>query len=116
MKENNFSKELGKKIKEIRKMKKFTQAELAWKINMSPNFIGLIERGEKKPSLETLIKISKTLEVSPSVFFEDFKYQIPEEDILVKKISSLLKETSENEKRMIYQIVKSLVKKKRLKI
>jgi len=113
MKEYNFSKELGRKIKEIRKMKKFTQAELAWRTGTSPNFIGLIERGEKRPSLDTLIKISKRLEVSPSVFFEDFKYQLPDEDIIVKKISSLLRETSEKEKKIIYQIVKSIVKKKK---
>lgn len=113
MKEKIFSKELGKKIKEIRKVKKFTQAELAWKIGVSPNFIGLIERGKKMPSLDTLIKISNTLEVSPSIFFENFKYQFPEEDIFIKKISSLLKETSEQNKKAIYQIVKSIVKKKK---
>lgn len=112
MKENQVSKELGKKIKEIRKSKKLTQAELAWRTGLTPNFIGLIERGKKRPSLETLIKIGKALEVSPSVFFEDFRYHFPEEDILIKRISSLLKETSEQNKKVIYQIVKSLVKKK----
>ncbi|MCM8809203.1 MAG: helix-turn-helix transcriptional regulator [Candidatus Omnitrophica bacterium] len=110
---NYLSKELGKKIKEIRKIKKFTQAELAWKIKVSPNFIGLIERGEKMPSLETLIKISKALEIPISYFFEEFKYQIPEEDILIKKISSLLKETSEEDKKIIYKLIKSIIKKKK---
>lgn len=110
---NEVSSVIGKKIKELRKCKRFTQSELAWKIGLSPNYIGLIERGKKKPSLDTLLKIAEVFEVSPSVFFEDFKYQLPEEDVLIKKISSILKESSEEEKKVIYQIVKSIVKRKR---
>ncbi|MCM8785047.1 MAG: helix-turn-helix domain-containing protein [Candidatus Omnitrophica bacterium] len=113
MKNYIFSKELGKKIKEIRKTKKYTQSELAWAIGVSPNFIGLIERGKKMPSLKTLFKISKTLEIPISYFFEEFKYQLHEEDILIKKISSLLKETSEDDKKVIYKLVKSIIKRKK---
>ncbi|MFN4227868.1 MAG: helix-turn-helix domain-containing protein [Candidatus Ratteibacteria bacterium] len=113
MKNYNFPKDLGKKIREIRKAKKYTQSELAWAIGVSPNFIGLIERGKKIPSLKTLLKISKTFQIPISYFFEEFKYQIPEEDLLIKKISSLLKETSEEDKKVIYKLVKSIIKKKK---
>ena len=43
-----------------------TQAELAEKTGLSDNFIGLIERGIKHPTLETLDKIASALEVDLS--------------------------------------------------
>ncbi|MCM8772251.1 MAG: helix-turn-helix domain-containing protein [Candidatus Omnitrophica bacterium] len=110
---DKFYKKLGEKIRKIRKSKSFTQEELAWKTGVSPNFIGFIERGEKKPSIETLLKIGEALEVPVSKFFEDFEYKIKEEDVLIKKISSYLKEGTEKEKKVIYQIVKSIIKKKK---
>lgn len=110
---DNFCEILSKKIKELRREKKFTQSELAWKIGVSPNFISLIERGKKKPSLDTLLKIAEVFEVNPSIFSVEFKYKFGDEDILIKKISSILKEGTEEDKKVIYQIVKSIIKKKK---
>lgn len=109
---NRFYEEIGRKICEIRKSKKFTQEELAWKTGLSRNFIALLEKGKKKPSIETLRKIAEVLNVKVSIFFEDMKYTIPEEDVIIKKISSILKESSEEEKKLIHKIVKTILKKK----
>lgn len=106
---------LGHKIKEIRKKRGMTQEELAWKSGISLNFIGQIERGQKQPSIKTLKKISDMLEVAPSVFFEKITYVPPKEDLVVKKIQSLLKEGSEEDKKIIYRIVKSLLVKNKKK-
>lgn len=46
-----------------------THAELAEKTGLSDNFIGLIERGIKHPTLETLDKIASALEVNLSELF-----------------------------------------------
>ncbi|MCS7181367.1 MAG: helix-turn-helix domain-containing protein [bacterium] len=113
MKKELYIKKIGEKIRDIRKEKGYTQSELAFRIGRSPNFIGLIERGKKIPSLDTLIKIAEILEVNPSVFFVNFNYKVGKEDILVKKISSILKEGSQKDKKLIYQIAKSIVKGKR---
>jgi len=109
----NFYRQLGNKIKELRKKRGLTQEELAWKSAISLNFLGQIERGQKKPSIETLRNISDTLEINPSSFFEEISYIPPEEDLLVKKIRSLLRESSEEEKKIIYRIVKSIILKKK---
>ncbi|MGC8976778.1 MAG: helix-turn-helix domain-containing protein [Candidatus Ratteibacteria bacterium] len=110
---DKFYKEIGERIKKIRKSKKVTQEELAWRIGLSTNFIGLIERGKKRPSLETLRKISNTLEVPISYFFEKVNYKLPEEDIMTKKITGILKEATEEEKKGIYKFLKSVVRRKR---
>ena len=54
---------IGKKLKELRKKRKFTQVVLAKKVGISPNYYARIERDEENPSLEVLKDISKALKV-----------------------------------------------------
>ena len=54
---------LGKNIKEVRKSLKITQEQLAEKIEVSTVFISQIESGARKPSLETVYKISGALKI-----------------------------------------------------
>lgn len=61
----------GKKLKFLRLEKNLTQIELAEIINMSPNFIGMVERGERNTTVENVYKISRALKVKPSSLFED---------------------------------------------
>lgn len=61
----------GKKLKFLRIDKGLTQLELAEILNMSPNFIGMIERGERNTTIENVFKISRALKVKPSSLFED---------------------------------------------
>ena len=55
---------IGKNIRKYRLMKKLRQEDLAEKAGLTANYIGMVERGEKIPSLETFIKILNTLGVS----------------------------------------------------
>ena len=55
---------IGKNIRKYRLMKKFRQEDLAEKAGLTTNYIGMVERGEKIPSLETFIKILNALETS----------------------------------------------------
>ena len=53
----------GQKLQQVRKSKGVTQEELAVKVSMDRTYIGLIERGERNPTVRTLYKISKALKV-----------------------------------------------------
>lgn len=55
---------IGKRIKLERNRAELTQAELAEKSNITTAFIGQIERGETKLSLETLVNIANVLDIS----------------------------------------------------
>ena len=57
---------LGKNIQKVRKEKGLTQAEVAEKAGINVNYYAVIERGEKKATLETLEKIFKVLKVKSS--------------------------------------------------
>lgn len=54
---------MGSQVKRYRKKRGLTIARLAEAVGMSPNFIGAIERGLKKPSLETMARIAVVLDV-----------------------------------------------------
>ena len=62
---------IGRNIRKYWLMRKLRQEDLAEKANLSINYIGAIERGEKTPSLETLIVIINTLGVSADMILAD---------------------------------------------
>ncbi len=67
---------LGKRIKAIRRLKGFTQQELADIIGISVSQLSCIERGGKFPKQELIMQIADTLNTSPYEFFilpENFK-------------------------------------------
>ncbi len=45
---------IGKNVRKYRLMKKLRQEDLAEKAGLTTNYIGMVERGEKIPSLENL--------------------------------------------------------------
>lgn len=60
----------GKNLKSIRIEHDLTQLELAEILDMSPNFIGMIERGERNTTVENVYKISRALNVKPEDLFK----------------------------------------------
>ena len=55
---------MGERIKQARKLKRYTQAQLAEIIDMSSKNFSQVERGETGISLTTLISLCKALDVS----------------------------------------------------
>lgn len=60
---------LGENIRKFRKLKDFSQDNLAYESGVNRAYIGYIERAEKKPSIRTVNKIAKTLEIPLHKFF-----------------------------------------------
>jgi transcriptional regulator with XRE-family HTH domain len=60
---------LGRNLKLYRHHRKFSQAELAEKANISLTFLSDIERGNKWPYPDTLTNLAKALGVSVSTLF-----------------------------------------------
>lgn len=58
-------KDLGKRIRKIRRQLSLTQEELAEQVGISASFMGHIERGSRVASLETLVALCNTLNVTP---------------------------------------------------
>lgn len=56
-------------VERLRKAKGLTQEQAAWAAGMHHTAWGRIEAGERKPTLETIFKLSRGLEVPPTEFF-----------------------------------------------
>ncbi len=54
----------GQHIKNLRLSKSMTQWDVACKGNFDRNYIGMLERGERNPSLLNLMRLAEALEVS----------------------------------------------------
>ena len=57
-------KTIGQNIRAHRQAQHMSIEELAFKAELSKNYLSLVERGEKTPSLETLISIVNALHIS----------------------------------------------------
>lgn len=55
---------LGQRLRQQRKKRGLTIEQLAEMIGLSKNYVSLIERGRKLPSMATLIKIVNSLHIS----------------------------------------------------
>ncbi len=99
---------IGKNIRKFRISKSMTQEKLAEKTGLSPNYAGMVERGEKTSSLETFINILNVLEVSADMVLTDVVnngYTV-KNSMLNEKLSKL----SEKDREKIYDVIDVLIK------
>jgi len=94
---------LGQKIRELRTSHHFSQADLAELIDVSTNYIGQIERGDRKPSIETLVALCNVLNTSMDYILSDSL--TTNEDQLIRDITSKLQELSMDEKSFFYSTI-----------
>jgi len=62
---------VGQKIRQIRKSRRLTQAELASRIGVTQSDLSRMENGEYKVGLDTLFRILQVFELSMSHFFAE---------------------------------------------
>jgi transcriptional regulator with XRE-family HTH domain len=83
-------KDLGKRVKTIRKVRGLTQEELGEKASLSYKFIGEVERGKVNPSFNTLLALAKALNIDIGQLFTEnwqlpLDYQLSPQDIQLIK-------------------------------
>ena len=59
----------GKRVAELRKNAGYSQEKFAFKCDVDRTYIGIIERGEKSPTLNTIVKIANALGITKSELF-----------------------------------------------
>ena len=101
-------KTIGQNIRKYRLEKKLRQEGLAEMCGLSSNYIGLLERGEKTPSLESFIRILNALEVSADLVLADVLvtgYTI-KQSVLEEKLAQV----SPEEREKIFDVIDVMIK------
>ena len=65
MKATSARKQLGERIRKLRKKQGISQEELGFRAKLHRTYIGSIERAEQNVSIDNIQKIAKALKVSP---------------------------------------------------
>ncbi len=60
----------GKRIRELRKARGWSQEEFALHVGLDRSYIGGVERGERNISLENICRVAAALGVPPSTLFD----------------------------------------------
>ena len=98
---------LGQRIKRLRARLGLTQDVLAERIQISPKYLSNIERGRENPTLDTLLRLARSLKVEP---WEIFLLEIESVDKrgLLTKIGRLAEQTDDEERlRLVVRLMQA---------
>ena len=103
----NQSNYLGKRIKELRKSKGFTQEHLSEIVGVDPKHLSRIECGKNVPSIDLITRISDALGLELHLFFQTS--HLKDKNTLIKEINDALKVQSESNVRLFYKILTDII-------
>ena len=106
----NISSRLGERIRQYRQQRGLTQETLALNSGINVSFLGDVERGIKKPSIESLEKLLNALNVSFLEFF-DFETAVKpfKKCSALEKLNLKLQGRAEDEIEAVYDIVRQVL-------
>lgn len=98
---------IGRRIRQCRLKKHWNQEQLAEATELSVSYIGMLERGEKLPKLETFLSIANVLEVSADELLADelkVGYRIN-----LSKYTDQVEKLSPEERRRVFRVLDALL-------
>lgn len=108
----DLNKAFGLRIRNLRKKKSLSQEDLADRAGLHPTYVGGVERGERNPSLESILKIARALEISPGQLFkfEGVKTSLNLDEQIVDEILGLVENLKPSTKRRILGSLRSVMR------
>lgn len=94
------------KIKELRKQKKLTQEKLAEMLNLDAGYISKLEVGRNFPTIGTLEKIAKALDVE---LYELFQFSPSKELDFKSEITNIYDCLNKEKQYTLYRVAKDLL-------
>ena len=102
-----ITKAVGARIKYLRRAKNISQEELALQAGLNPAYYGQVERGVKCPTIDTLYKIAKAMDVSPADFLRSGELPGFSED-QTKQLQSLLSRVPAEKMNQVLQLIEGI--------
>jgi len=69
MNRENVKSAFGHRLRELRRIRGWSQEEFALRVGLDRSYVGGVERGERNVSLENICLLAAALEISPSELF-----------------------------------------------
>ena len=95
---------MGGRIRNARLDAGLSQSELAERCNLSVSFLGHIERGSRKMSLETLVTVCEVLNLSTDYLLQD---ELPGSDAVIGNIIASVKKQGSYQYDRYVRIIKA---------
>lgn len=105
---------IGKRIRNQRRRLGYSQDALAKKIDLFPTYIGQIERGERKASLRTILKIANALEMPLEVLFENIIQNENHIDTISSQCYELVDSLELKEQKSILKLLQEIIEYRKL--
>ena len=106
--DTNFN--LGERIHELRVNSGLSQEKLALRANITTTYLGLLERNVKNPTVKVIEQLCNQLNISLSDFFATSKNTAKPEDSLSLQIVTQISDRTEEEKQLILQVIKDVLR------
>lgn len=99
---------IGKRIREKRDEQGLTREKVAEMTGISVNYLGTIERGEKVPRVEVIIKIANALKVTSDELLQD----VLDRECVIKMSNyhTEAEKLEERDKQRLYNIIEAYLK------
>ena len=94
--------EIGRRVRKRREERRLTQEALAEAAGVSVPYVSHIERGIKKPSLGTLLRLSAALDVTVDALLRG--NQPAEANAFFSDVQELLNDCSQKERKVLLEI------------
>ncbi|MBS6953797.1 MAG: helix-turn-helix transcriptional regulator [Enterocloster asparagiformis] len=96
---------IGDRIRAARKALNLTQEEAAERCDITSSYYGNIERGTKKMSLATLMKVSKGLGISTDLLLRD---TVKNQDVLIELLMNIQQNADDEQFEKYLMLIKTL--------
>lgn len=107
---DHIGKLIGERIRTYRKRRNFSQEELAHRASFSTSYISDIERAEKSPTIESLVRITNALGITLEELFANTQTQKrTKEAETVSSIVSKINNLSSKEMQTVNQMIDLLL-------
>ena len=102
--------DVGGRIRYFRHLRKLSQEQLALQAGINPAFLGHLERGLKSPTITTLEKLVRALDISfEELFADDSSVSAQERETAMKRLELLVRDLSAKQLDKLSDIIQSIL-------
>ena len=108
-----ISQKILRRLRQRREALGLSQAHVANLVDVNPSYVGLLERGERIPSLDVLLRMCAAVELTPAELFADASPKPSKEPSETAQIRAILRSWSPVHRRAAVQVLHQMDKMRR---